>query len=127
WGGRSAPASLASAARRHGTGGASTWARQLNPGSATSRPSARSKALTGRKRSSPACASSSHGCVGFRCCFWGGDPSSTATSAAREAFLGRPSYDLRLHRLDRIDTEVRVATYDKDTLETAVDLFHEVR
>ncbi|MCI0464130.1 MAG: ATP-binding protein [Gemmataceae bacterium] len=48
-------------------------------------------------------------------------------AAAHQAFSERPTYDLRLHRLDRTDGEIRVATYDKDTLETATDMSLEVR
>lgn len=45
--------------------------------------------------------------------------------AAHEALA--EEYDFRLHRLDRIDDEIRIAAYDQETLETALELAHEVR
>jgi hypothetical protein len=47
--------------------------------------------------------------------------------AAHKAFLEKPPYDLRLFRLDRVDSEVRVASSDETTLETAIDRSLEVR
>ena len=47
--------------------------------------------------------------------------------AAHEAFLGGGTNDFRLHRLDRINQEIKVATYDQDALATSVDMAHEVR
>ncbi len=47
--------------------------------------------------------------------------------AAHEAFMTSGTYDFSLHRLDRIKNEVRVVTYDQGTLDTAVEMNHEVR
>ncbi len=47
--------------------------------------------------------------------------------AAHEAFAQSDPYDLRLHRLARVNEEVRVGTYDKETLGTAMEQFMEVR
>lgn len=46
---------------------------------------------------------------------------------AHEAFSQNGPYDLRLHRLDRIDGNVRAVTYDQETLETSIGLNWEVR
>jgi len=47
--------------------------------------------------------------------------------AAHAAFHGRDKYDLRLHRLDRIENEIRATTYDEDTLSAAIESDFEVR
>jgi predicted ATPase len=47
--------------------------------------------------------------------------------AAHEAFLADGPYELQLHRLERVNEDVRVAAYDRDTLATAHDMNHEVR
>ena len=47
--------------------------------------------------------------------------------AAHEAFAASDAYDFRLHRLDRVKDEIRVATYNQETLDTAVEMSHEVR
>jgi hypothetical protein len=47
--------------------------------------------------------------------------------AAHEAFTRSGPYDLRLHRLDRVGERIEVATYDQETLGTALELYHEVR
>jgi hypothetical protein len=47
--------------------------------------------------------------------------------AAHEAFLSSDAYDLRLFRLDRINDEIQVTTYDAETIGAAVDYYHEVR
>jgi hypothetical protein len=47
--------------------------------------------------------------------------------SAHEAFSSEGSYDLALHRLERIKDEVRVVTYDKSTLETSFEMNLEVR
>jgi hypothetical protein len=46
---------------------------------------------------------------------------------AHSAFLETPPYDLRLFRLDRVDSEVQVATSDETTLGTSMDMNLEVR
>jgi hypothetical protein len=47
--------------------------------------------------------------------------------AAHQAFMANGPYDLRLHRLEEIRGEIKAVTYDQDTLETAIELSHEVR
>jgi AAA domain, putative AbiEii toxin, Type IV TA system len=47
--------------------------------------------------------------------------------AAHQAFSEKGPYNLRVLRLDRLDSEVRVATYNKTTLETSIDMSLEVR
>jgi hypothetical protein len=48
-------------------------------------------------------------------------------SAAYEAFSMRQSYDLTLHRLDRMDGIVRAIAYDRESLEGALSIPMEVR
>jgi hypothetical protein len=48
-------------------------------------------------------------------------------SAAYEAFSRRRSYDLTLHRVDRMDGMVRAIAYDRESLEGALSLPTEVR
>jgi predicted ATPase len=48
-------------------------------------------------------------------------------AAAHTAFAETMDYDFRLHRLERVDGEVRVTTYDRDTLEVAIESGLEVR
>jgi hypothetical protein len=47
--------------------------------------------------------------------------------AAHEAFTANGKYDLRLYRLERINDQVEVATYDQETLGYATEMTHEVR
>lgn len=47
--------------------------------------------------------------------------------AAHEAFLQNGTYDLRLHRLERINGDITAVTYDKTTLDTSVEMNLEVR
>lgn len=47
--------------------------------------------------------------------------------AAHEAFLESGFYDLRLHRLERINGDIKAITYDKKTLDTSVEMNLEVR
>ena len=47
--------------------------------------------------------------------------------AAHEAFSETEPYDLRLHRLERINGEIKAVTYDKKTLDTSVEMNLEVR
>jgi predicted ATPase len=47
--------------------------------------------------------------------------------AAHAAFSQSFEYDFSLHRLERTDTAIRVVTYDKETLEAAIDAGFEVR
>ena len=47
--------------------------------------------------------------------------------AAHRAFQEGPRYDLALHRLDRLDQEIQVVTYDQESLQTSLDLQWEVR
>jgi predicted ATPase len=47
--------------------------------------------------------------------------------AAHEAFLLNGTYDLRLHRLERINGYVKAVTYDQETLDTSVEMNLEVR
>lgn len=46
---------------------------------------------------------------------------------AHEAFSHSDGYDFLLHRLDRIENRVEVATYDQETLEAALEAEFEVR
>jgi AAA domain, putative AbiEii toxin, Type IV TA system/AAA domain len=46
---------------------------------------------------------------------------------AHEVFVNRASYDLGLYRLDRVDEHIEVATYDRETLGTSVDMNLETR
>jgi len=46
---------------------------------------------------------------------------------AHEAFKESEEYDFRLHRLDRIGDDIKAVTFDRDTLETAIEAFLEVR
>jgi hypothetical protein len=48
-------------------------------------------------------------------------------NAAHEAFKASDVYDLRLHRLAQVKEEIRVGTYDQETLGTAMEHFMEVR
>jgi hypothetical protein len=47
--------------------------------------------------------------------------------AAHEAFLESGDYDLRLHRLERINGDIKSVTYNKRTLDTSVEMNLEVR
>jgi len=47
--------------------------------------------------------------------------------AAHEASAASDAYSFRLHRLERVKDEIRVATYNQETLDTAVEMSHEVR
>lgn len=47
--------------------------------------------------------------------------------AAHEAFSSLDTYDLTLHRLERVGEEVKVASYDRVALETSIDMNLEVR
>jgi AAA15 family ATPase/GTPase len=47
--------------------------------------------------------------------------------AAHEAYKKRNSYDFRIHRLDRINGEIKAGTYDQETLEGALSIPLEVR
>ena len=47
--------------------------------------------------------------------------------SAHDALSRSEHYDLRLHRLDRVDGDVRAVTYDQETLETSVTMGLEVR
>ena len=47
--------------------------------------------------------------------------------AAHEAFLQNGTYDLRLHRLERINGDIKAVTYDEKTLDTSVEMNLEVR
>ena len=47
--------------------------------------------------------------------------------AAHRAFSKSEKYDFRLHRLDLIDDLIHVVTYDKDSLEAAIETGLEVR
>jgi hypothetical protein len=53
--------------------------------------------------------------------------SMECVSAAHEAFSRRRSYDLTLHRLDRMDNMIRAMAYDRESLEGALSLPAEVR
>jgi hypothetical protein len=48
-------------------------------------------------------------------------------NAANEAFKANGPYDLRLHRLARVQEEIKVGTYDQETLGGAMEHFMEVR
>lgn len=47
--------------------------------------------------------------------------------AAHEAFSSLDTYDLTVHRLERVGEEVKVASYDRVALETSIDMNLEVR
>jgi hypothetical protein len=47
--------------------------------------------------------------------------------AAHEAFTASGTYDFRLHRLDRVNGEIRAVTYDQEMLATAIATDLEVR
>ncbi len=47
--------------------------------------------------------------------------------AAHQAFEESEIYDFRLHRLERINDDIRTATYDQETLSTSVEMNLEVR
>jgi hypothetical protein len=47
--------------------------------------------------------------------------------AAHQAFAAAQPYDLRLFRLDRIESDIRVAVYNQNTLNTSIDMTLEVR
>lgn len=47
--------------------------------------------------------------------------------AAHEAFSQDEQYDLRLHRLERVGDTIRVATLDREALDTAIEVGLEVR
>jgi hypothetical protein len=47
--------------------------------------------------------------------------------AAHEAFLQNGTYDFRLHRLERINGNIKAVTYDQKTLDTSVEMNLEVR
>jgi len=48
-------------------------------------------------------------------------------AAAHNAFCESGVYDFRLYRLDRVDETIRVACYDRETLEAAIEIGLEVR
>jgi hypothetical protein len=47
--------------------------------------------------------------------------------AAHEAFTADGTYDLRLHRLERVDDRITAVTYSQKTLDTSVEMNLEVR
>jgi len=47
--------------------------------------------------------------------------------AAHRAFSGGNTYDFRLHRLEDVDGKIRAVTYDRESLEAAIDMGLEVR
>ncbi len=47
--------------------------------------------------------------------------------AAHKAFAETPAYDFALHRLDEVKGEIKVTTYDKESLETSFGSHWEVR
>jgi len=47
--------------------------------------------------------------------------------AAHRAFSGGNTYDFRLHRLEDVDGKIRAITYDRESLEAAIDMGLEVR
>ena len=47
--------------------------------------------------------------------------------AAHRAFSEDEKYDFRLHRLERVKEKIKSVTYDKETLEAAIDMGLEVR
>ena len=47
--------------------------------------------------------------------------------AAHSSMSDEKEYELKLHRLDRVDEGIEVTTYDKDTLGPAIDQGFEVR
>lgn len=48
-------------------------------------------------------------------------------TAAHRAFLEAEQYDFRLHRLERVEETIRAVTYDRETLEAAIETGLEVR
>lgn len=48
-------------------------------------------------------------------------------SAAHSAFLNRIPYDFKLHRLERIKDRIELISYDKETMETSIEMNLEVR
>ncbi len=48
-------------------------------------------------------------------------------AAAHDAFADNEPYDLRLFRLDRRDETISLAKYDREIVETALDMNMEVR
>jgi AAA15 family ATPase/GTPase len=48
-------------------------------------------------------------------------------SAAHEAFSATGEYDLALHRLDRVEDEIRAVTYDQEMLDAAIKADMEIR
>lgn len=53
--------------------------------------------------------------------------SAEAVVSAHQSFSESYDYDFRLHRLDRVNGEVRVVTYDREALEAAIQAGLEVR
>ena len=47
--------------------------------------------------------------------------------AAHEAFSKDLAYDFRLHRLDRVNGDIKAVTYEQEELESAIGLQWEVR
>ncbi len=47
--------------------------------------------------------------------------------AAHDAFLESGQYDLGLHRLERINNDIKAVTYDQKTLDTSVEMNFELR
>ena len=48
-------------------------------------------------------------------------------AAAHQAFVESGTYDFRLHRLDRINHEIRAVTYDQESLQASLEMNLEVR
>jgi len=48
-------------------------------------------------------------------------------TAAHQAFSESGTYDFRLHRLDRVDDDVRAVTFDQEMLDAAIKAGLEVR
>jgi ABC-type glutathione transport system ATPase component len=48
-------------------------------------------------------------------------------NAAHEAFASSEPYDFTLHRLDRVNDTIEAVRYDRDTMEYALEMSHEVR
>ena len=47
--------------------------------------------------------------------------------AAHEAFSAGDKYDFALHRLDRVEDEIRAVTYDREMLDAAIKADMEIR
>lgn len=47
--------------------------------------------------------------------------------AAHRSFSERSQYDFRLHRLERSDDSIKVITFDKETIETSIEMNFEMR